>query len=599
MEILANASKITVGPRLRLALDASLASCALAIGGGLPFAWAVVVPAALFALAARPYRPTALGKPYALFGLAFGVGTLIAPGASLTAAHAWAMGRPGVAIPLTGAVRDGSRAFRLAVLFVFAVGLRAIVELVGSRPESFPITFLSTAALVLLAASWLVGAGGGRARIVGAVAALPVALVTWRAGSPTAWLALAGAVATMAILGRRPLRAAPILLAALGLSWASAVVFAPSTPGDSGQGLGFLWSRTLEALAREPIGIGAGNFAARTGEALAAQGLEPQDHPRNSLLAVWTEHGPLGLVAAFWLYCASFAALRRGWKGLPEADSAARSIVLGAAGAVGLLLAWSFDHEPLSEPLIGFALGFLLSLGLAAAGEAALPSAEEGLLYDGGSAPEERARKAAAGAALAIAGAALGGTASLGLVTPALARASLWLLAALVALHLPWFGGSLARSLRGLIVFVGAAILATRPFTAALAPGSAEWWRSASAGAALCGLGAAIAGAGHAIRRPGRIGPAPVAGALCCLGVLGFVGSLDYGVVRDFAAGFEPLLSYNFAVAACLVSMLFVAWSGPLSFGEADLQGRARHLARLPAAAVAVGLAAVAMAGLR
>ncbi|HEY0839208.1 MAG TPA: hypothetical protein VGD74_03380, partial [Vulgatibacter sp.] len=262
-------------------------------------------------------------------------------------------------------------------------------------------------------------------------------------------------------------------------------------------------------------------------------------------------------------------------------------------------------------------------------GEAARPAAEEGVGL-----PEEpilgpRSRKSAAGAALAMSGAALGGMVALwgkgaiggkaalgstgalwgkaalgatgGGIPPAEPVAALAVLVILGLLHLPLLPAPplphrivrIAGSLRGLAVFCGAAFLVARPLSLPMVPGSIEWWRSPAAVVMLFGLAAAISGAGHAIRRPGRIGPAPVAGALVCAGSLAFLVALGYGLVD--AKGLEH--SPDAAVAACVISMLFVAWSGPLSFGESELPGAARRLSRLPAATVALGLAVVAIAG--
>lgn len=648
------------------ALDLSLLGAATTIGAGIDGAWIFVALAAALALGMGKLRPTALAKPFALFGVAFLLGAVVAGGGNLGVAHAWSMGRPGIAILLAGAVRDRSRAFFLAAAFVCAAAARGLLALVAQASPSEARDFLAAAALILLAAGWIAGSLRGRLRLPALLVAAALVASLWPFASLETWLAVAGSVATTAIVSRRLKRGAVAAALALALA-AGFAFFAPPVDPPRSQGLGFLWASTLEELARAPTGIGAGNFAVRISEALVAQGRPPQEHPRNSLLAVWIEHGPLGLLAAVWLFGAAFAALRRGWKGLEEeaalvgamgdppagarsgdptgarsggraiADAEtglgagavaerlpleiewARWLVLGAAGVAALLLAWSFDDDPLGAPVVGYALGLLLALGLAASGPAAHPDPDESLLpqYPGRQGP--RARKAAGGAALAIAGAALGGTASLHSVQLPLARGSLLLLLAIVLLHLPlllrpwlpglglglpsaapawwWIPARVAASLRGLFVFAGAALLAVRPFAEPLTPGSAPWWQSASAGVALCSLGAAVAGAGHAIRRPGRIGPAPVAGAIACLGILTFVSLLEYGLIPSISNDFAPSLTYNFAAAAFVVSVLWVAWSGPLSFGEAEQDGTVGRLARLPAAAVAAGLLAVVVAG--
>lgn len=556
------------------------------LGAGLPWAWGVVALAV--AATIRRARPavTAISLPYCLFGIALGLGVVTAWPATtgLGTPHAWAMVRPAIALLLLGAVRR--RAWGLAVTFAAAAALRAAAALVPGVPPPQP--FLASAGLVLLIAAWGAGAIVGRWRIAGAVASLPLAAGLLAGASAGAWMAVAVGLASMAVLGRRA-RAFAAPGAAVAIV-ATASFLVPSWSGAPPAGdLSFAWGQTLELLARKPAGIGAGNFASETRGAFAAQGLAGWEHPHNALLAGWAENGPLGLVAAVWIFASLFAALRRGWKALEARGGGPRdgALVLGVAGIAGALLAWSLVDDPLGDPVAGYAFGFLMALGLAAAGEA------------GGPSPVPTRQKplpklAAGGAAIAIAGAAVGGAITSGTSSAGLRIGAVALLVALTVLRLPWVRGPLPLAIRGLVIYGGAVFLAVRAFAAPLDPGSALWWRSPSAVAALCGLGAAVAGAGHAIRRPGSIGPAPVSGAIACLFVIGFVSLLHYGLL---APGFVPSAPYNFAVASCLASLLFVAWSGPLSLGLSEVDHRVRRLAGLPEAAVASGLFAALLLG--
>lgn len=584
-------------------LDLSLAGTAFAIGAGGSWAWLLVSASIGLSLAAGALRPNALGKPYLLFGLALGVNWLLAwPQLSgLTAAHAWAMGRPAIAFVLAGAIANGARASVLAMIFTVGAASRAVVALLVGDASFEALLFLPASALLFLVAAWAIGALRGLRLAAAAALCLPLGAVLWSLAIPGAWIALAAGIVTMALLGRMGRRLiAPLGVAAClaGLSYGLA-----KDPFQAVE-LGSVWSQALDLLAANPAGIGAGNYASRSQEAAEAVGRAAGSHPHNSLLAVWAENGPVGLIAAVWILCALFGSLRRGWKSLGANAGETRSgtasaMILGAAGVAGLFLVWSFTDDPLAEPVVGHGLGLLLALGLASVGRAGLPSQEESLF-----AIRERSRgalplprKAAAGAALAIGGAAIGGISALGSTSPAIRLVCLGLLIAVGILHLPWLRSPLALSLRGLVVFMGVALLATRPFAVLLEPGSVLWWQSPSAAVALCALAAAVSGAGHAIRRPGRIRPAPVAGALSFVGVALFVTMLDYGWLASIAPGFHPEAPYNFAVAACAVSLLFMAWSGPLAFGEAEVDPLVRRLVHLPAAAVVVGLAATVLLG--
>ncbi|HWV37024.1 MAG TPA: hypothetical protein VN033_00940 [Vulgatibacter sp.] len=567
---------------------ASLHLTAAWLGAGLPWAWGVVALAVAANVArARPAQ-VAVTLPYCLFGMAVALGVASAwPSASgLATPHAWAMVRPAIAILLVGAV--AGREWGLTITFASAAAVRAAWALaLGGAPAP---PFLAAAGLLLAFAAWGAGAIAGRWRILAGAASLLLAAGLWAGATSAAWAAIAVGLGSMAALGRI---ARPLAVPGAALAIAAAVAFLAPTPSASPPTDGAIvaWGRALDLLAERPAGIGAGNFESEVQGALAARGLGEGEHPRNAFVAGWTENGPLGLVAAAWIFASLFAALRRGWKALGPRGGSPRdgALVLGLAGIAGALLAWSLGDDPLGDPVAGYAFGFLMALGLAAAGEAGGPSPIP-------SRQKPLPRLAAGGAAIAIAGAAVGGAITSGDAPAGFRVGAASLLAALAILRLPWLRVPLPAAIRGLAIYCGAVFLALRAFAAPLEPGSALWWRSPSAVAALCGLGAAVAGAGHAIRRPGSIGPAPVAGAIACLFVIGFVSLLHYGVL---APGFVPTAPYNFAVASCLASLLFVAWSGPLSLGLSEVDRRVRRLAGLPEAAVASGLLAALILGWR
>lgn len=544
MEILASGRQTTETALARV-LDALLLACALLTGAAIPGAWLATSVVGGLAAAAGLRRPTVLDKPYALLGLA----VLLGAGPAVS----WAGFGPIAAVLLVGAIRDGARAWRLGALFVCGIAARGAVASAGIGAPQASFAFLAGAALVWIAAASIAGR-------LPLPMAIPAAILVYSlrgADSPAFW-ALAVAIGVMAVLGRRMGRAAPLLAIV-------AVAGAFASPGGAA------------SLLEPGVGAAAGPRA-------------------------------LALIAMAWCAGAVLAALRRGWKAAappkvsPSRFSMAGTGVLGAAGVVGYAVASAAWGDLPSDAQVGAALALLVSCGLASAGDAARPSAEEGLGL-----PEEpiegpRSRKAAAGAALSWVGAVLGSTTALRTVPSGAATASLFLLLLLSALHLPLLQPAarllpqralrIAGSLRGLAVFAAGAFLVAGPLAAVPTPGSIEWWRSPGALVALFGVGAAVAGAGHAIRRPGRIGPAPVAGALVCAGTLAFLVAVDYALWPTIDAR-----DSNFAVTACVISMLFVAWSGPLSFGEAELPGVARRFSRLPAATVALCLAAWAVAG--
>ena len=285
--------------------------------------------------------------------------------------------------------------------------------------------------------------------------------------------------------------------------------------------------------------------------------------------------GPAILLACFWLGCGAIAALRRSWKEEPK------EIVLGSAAVMGLVAAALWVTDRASTPSSLFLAAFAVGLGLASR----RPEIEPDAIPAAG----ESGRATAVLAALATAGAALGATAALPQGGPTLILAALFLLLVGLTHLLPW---RVARALRGPVTFAALAWLVMRPFGAPVAPGSAMWWRSPPALTALFALAAALAGAAHAVRRPGRIGAAQVAGAVASLWLLGLLFLDNPGIA---VRGEEPAL--NVTMGAISVFMLFIGWAGPLEMGQARTSGIARRLVGLPAVAVAVALGATAVAG--
>lgn len=285
--------------------------------------------------------------------------------------------------------------------------------------------------------------------------------------------------------------------------------------------------------------------------------------------------GPAILLACFWFGCEALASLRRSWKEEPK------EIVLGSAAVLGLLAAalWVTDRAASGPSL--FLAAFAVGLGLAARRRESAPAWET-------SAAGAPARRAAGVAALAAAGAAIGAVSAAGKEGAGWFTALFFL--SLLAVSHVW---EAARLLRAPAIFGGLAWLVARPFASALAPGSALWWESTPAATALFALGAALAGAAHAVRRPGRIGAAQVAGAVASLWLLGLLFLEDPGIA---VRGEEPAL--NVAMGAFCVFMLFIGWAGPLELGGAQPPGRSRRLMNLPAVATAFALAATLLAAL-
>lgn len=286
--------------------------------------------------------------------------------------------------------------------------------------------------------------------------------------------------------------------------------------------------------------------------------------------------GPAILLAALWLGCEALAALRRSWKDEPK------EIVLGSAAVLGMWAATLWVTDRASDVSSLFLAAFAVGLGLAA-GRRDGEESEAILVGASG-------RHTAAIAALATAGAGLGAIAMAGEgpSTAALSAGHFLLLLALVHVG----PGGLARHLRAPVVFAALAWLVTRPFAAPVAPGSAAWWQSPPGATAILALVAALAGAAHAVRRPGRIGAAQVAGAMGSLWLLGLLSLEDPGIA---VRGEEPAL--NVAMGAFSVFMLFIGWAGPLEMGAARPEGFARRLVGLPAVAVAVALLVTLLQG--
>jgi O-antigen ligase len=626
---------------LRLLRDLGLYGYALSLGCGLA---PIEISLGLVGIAAlglhlageRVLRPTVLDKPIAFYLLAVLLGAVAArgEGASFFAPDVLGVWRVGAAILLAGAIGGGRKALRLGVVFLVAAaiqggyggllwagieGLRwpGSAALAGGQGPGAagtygnPATFayVAGAALLLLAAAAIAGAIRGRSKWLAGAAAVVIGLGAVFAGVPAVWPGFFAGVLAVAVVGRLYRRSLPVALGAL-LFVGAASLATDAVRGEAGDledagdgGVGVPWARSMTLLEDHPVtGIGAGTFSRRLPDgagAVAADG-----HSRNNLLFAWVESGPLGLLALLWCFGAVLAALRRGTKDRADDPPGVRAAILAGAAVIAATLAWSFTRDPLYDGVAASTLAFFVALGLAASGPAAEPlpedtllgtSAREGLADDGVPAPGT----SAAVAAVAVAAAALGGLGDLGAVGPGLGLAAAILLVLLAAGYLPGLPGRVGPVLRGLAVLAGAVILASRAFVPKLLPGTAEWWTTPGAGVAVLALVGGLAGTAWAIRRPGQVGSAPVAGAAAFAFVAGWIG-LDHHLLFDWLrvpAGTIPG-SYNFAVAAGVASLLFVAWTGPLGWGEVEARGWARRLVGLPQVAVALGLAVVAAAGL-
>jgi hypothetical protein len=639
---------------LRLLLDLGLYGYAFSLGCGIApiqisLGLVVLSVVGLHLAGERVLRPTALDKPVAFYLLAVLLGAVAsrAQGASFFAPDVLGVWRVGAAIVLAGAIGDGRKAFRLGAVFLVAAALQGAYgsvqhftgidvlrwmrdqdyvrvaqfsdgdrwRVMGTYQRHSTFAFVGGAALLFLASSAIAGAIRGRWRWIAGAGAVVIGLGAMFSTVRSVWLGFFAGVVAVAVVGRLYRRSLPVALGALlfvgAASFTSDAVqekleraLDPEFANNSDRG--FMWARSMAMLEDHPVtGIGAGTFTPRTHDYYDRfSPLFPvRCHSHNNLLFAWVESGPLGLLALFWCFGAALAALRRGMKAHAEGSPEARAAILAGAAAIAGTLAWSFTQDPLYDGVIAYTVAFFLALGLAASGPAAEPlpddtvlgtSAREGLADDGVPAPGT----SAAVAAVAVAAAALGGLGELGAVTPGLGLAAAILLALLAVGQLPGLPGRVGPVLRGLAVLAGAVILSSRAFAPKLLPGTAEWWATPGAGVAVLALVGGLAGTAWAIRRPGQVGPAPVAGATAGAFVTGWVG-LSHHFLLDWLRVPEGAIpgSYNFAVAAGVASLIFVAWTGPLGWGEVEARGYARRLVGLPQAAVALGLAVVAVAG--
>lgn len=640
---------------LWLLLDLGLGIFAFSLGfritaAQIALAAVLIAVVGLQLLGQRILRPTPLDKPLLLYAIALALGVLgqRASGASLIAPDAQGVYRLASVILLTGAVGTGERAVRLAKIFVVAASLQGLygvvqhftgLELIGSSTLRLaPFTtdrfvamgsytrhtthaYVTTAGLVFLSAALLTSAVRGPTRWLAIALSLPAGFGGLFTFVRTAWGGLAVGLGAMAVVGRRFKKAVAVfaVLAALGTG---AVVVTPSLRERAARAIdpavdgnwhrGFMWARTLEMIVDHPVtGIGAGTFTQRTHQYYdpLVDDWRVRCHAHNNLLFVWAESGPLGLLAFFWVFGAAIAALRRGAKAVGPGAEASRAVILGAAGVAGMFLAWSALQDPLYDGVIAYTTAFALALGFAAAGPAAAPLPHESVAFVEPRPPSPQdelddlpppAHMSAGVAAAGIACAALGGFVGSQSATAGEGVVALFVLLLGCIGYLPLLPPAPAAALRGLAIFAGAVVLAMRPFAAVLVPGSGPWWTSPSAGTAVAALVAGFAGASWAIRRPGLVGPAPVAGALLVSWAAGWIALLEYVLFRWFAVDHNPgrPFAYNFAVGTCAAALLFVAWAGPLGFGTAEVKGAARRVVQLPAAVVAAGLLVLAVAGL-
>lgn len=590
---------------LRRLLDGSLAGCAF-------FAGMPVVPAGLFlvplAVAAiglhlhgvRVLRRTALDVPLLVWLLVLVAGGLSQGGVAEAILGTGAQGvwRIASCLPLVGAIGDARRGLAMAGIFVVAAALQGIVSLagielpaLGGAPGRDAVAFVATAALAMLAA---VAVAGPLPRPIGwllLLVALPVELGRLAAGVGAASRALVGGIASMVAVGRRGLRAAAIVLLLLGAGAAAFRLAASPTPAaaveDERRERALARIRAYETLAEAPA-LGSATSCRGAGRGAAAGPCRAGD----ALVSVWAQAGPLGLIACVWLFASAIGALRSGIKRRGE-ERIAASLLLGAAGVAGAFLFWAPTADLVYDPTSGWALALCLSIGLAVAGGSPprSPVAEEGP-----SPPRGSAAVAAIASSLAI----LGGLSALEQVGRGEAVAAGMLLAALALGHAPGPLPGVRARLRGLCTLAGAAVLVARAFPAVAPPGTEAWWATPSSLAAVAALVAGLAGAAWALRRPGEVGAAVVAGALTAGWLLLRVGIDVQFVLPSLGDDADPARpdSFNFALGAAAAALVFVAWAGPLGFGERPVLGIARPLQRLPSVAVGVGLAAIAVAGL-
>jgi hypothetical protein len=640
---------------LRAALDLGLYGFAFSLGMGIApiqISLAVVLGAtiALHACGIPVLRPTALDRPIAFYLLAVLVGAIAerASGASFLAPDVYGVWRFGAAIVLAGAIGDARRAYRLGQVFVAAVSIQGAYGILqhftgidllhgqdsgnlsvapfttdrwlvaGTYSRHATFAFVGGTAMILVAAAYIAGTLRGRRRWLAGLCVVPIGFGALFTTLRMIWGGFAAAVAAIAVVGRTGRRLGVPVAVMVALVTASALlspaimakmerVADPEFANNAHRG--FMWARSMAMLEDHPVtGIGAGTYTPRTHVYYDPYSphFAVRCHSHNNFLFAWVESGPAGLLALVWLYVAALAALRRGAKavGPPEVPAEARAAVWGATGVVAATVAWSFAHDPLYDGVIAYTLAFSIALGLAAAGSAAAPAPDETVL---GEVPEREAEPdevpapgtTAAIAAVAMAAASLGGALDVRGVTPGAGLAAAVLLAVLGLGHVPGLPGRLGPVLRGAAGFAGAVALASRAFLPKLIPGSQGWWATPGAAVAVAALVAGLAGAAWAIRRPGQVGPAPVAGAAAFVFAAGWIGLNHYVLLRWLGVWDAAMpTSYNFAAAAGAASLLFVAWSGPLGWGEVEARGFARRLARLPLAAVAVGLAVIAAAGL-
>lgn len=608
-------------------LDAALVALAASMGGGIApiqISLAVVLLAviALEALGERVLRPTVIGPPLLLLLTALAVGVLAAPGkrASLLGPDAWGIYRVCAGVFLVAAVRDVPRAFRLAVVFVLAAAAQGIYGLVQyhtgvdvlapfhrsllepvpdaadrflvkgtyNRPSTF--SFVAAAGIACMIGGLLSGAVRGRRELALAALVAPVAAGALYTFYGTTAAAFVFGLLAMAVVGRQMQRTASVF-AALGIGATMLLSISPPLRAalfDHLQAPGISvahadrWVKLLGSLSRHAAsGIGARNLGV---------------YPQNNFLLLWVQSGPVALLAFFWLVSATLASLRRAAKLAPAGAAGAptRAIVLGAAGVLGCLVAWCVTQDPLMDGVVTYAFTFCVSLGLAAA----LPATPDPLVAGQVEPGDPPTRWSAAIAACAMGAASIAAAILPGKVTTGQGTAAALLLGMMGVAYLPLTPAWIAGRLRRIVPFVAVAMLVGRPFSAQDEPGSGRWWTTAAAGVAVAALVAGIAGAVHAIRRPGRVGPAPVAGALMALFAALFTLLLEvFHLVPLRSGAGTAAFSYNFVAGAFAVGLFFVAWSGPLAFGEVRVQGTPGRLVRLPVLAGAAGLAVLVALG--
>jgi hypothetical protein len=232
-----------------------------------------------------------------------------------------------------------------------------------------------------IAATFALAGRGRRLAVVAIVTMLPA---YWLTGSRTAWLSMAGALATLAAARKAEWRitraqaATGALLVALGVAALVAVAaFGGDERGDAGRAIRLRtqFSETsLRMLASAPVfGVGVGHYFPRSPEFMpsALRELYGAENAHNYFAQEFAELGIVGGLLFAWTVASGAGS---GWRRAraPDADTATRALLVGCGG---YLLTCLTGHPLLvSEAALPFwvALGVLASHGDGPAGKPAV-----------------------------------------------------------------------------------------------------------------------------------------------------------------------------------------------------------------------------------